>query len=123
MRYREMNESEPPMTRRKHREDLKSEIVMLSGNSTASTHVLAVRGPALRWHEPVLGERMERENLRSQCQEKRTSLTRMSLKVSKWGQEADWFVVAMKATKAAGAKEPGHFVTRENQPKGRSSCG
>lgn len=99
------------MTRRKHQNDLKTEQVESSRISIAVTHVLAIRGPALRWHEFTTGWHTERENLHSQCQGKRANGTHVSSKVPMCEKETDLPVVAVKVLKSTGAKGQGHSAT------------
>ena len=50
---RKLNESEPLMTCRKHRNEVKTASSRWRGKSTDGTCLRSVRPPALRWQEPV----------------------------------------------------------------------
>lgn len=115
-----MNESEPPMTRRKHIDNIKTKHVLRLGINSEGAYVLTEWCSALRWHEFIAGFYMERGNLRLQCQRKILSCPTVRKKVRMCHQGADLFVVVKNFMKIKGAKKQNYPVTLNSQPKGRS---
>lgn len=120
MHFRKMNESKPLMTRRKHKDNIKTSHVIWVGINSEITYLSAEWCSALRWHDSKIGFYMERGNLRLQCQRKIPSCITVRKKVQMCNQEADLFVVVKNSMKIEGAKKQNYSVTLTSQLKWRN---
>jgi hypothetical protein len=99
-----MNESEPLMTCRKRRDEVKTGESRCSRISPGRTCLLPGRPPALRWHEPDSGSCVERGNLSLRCQGRNSSGSPIRVRVPMRSTGAEQPVVVMKSRNGDGVK-------------------
>ena len=112
VRTRETNKSEPLMTCRKQKGDVKTGGIHCPGTSSAGTCLLAERHPAWRRREPGSGSLAQRGNLSFRCEGRNPSGGPTRMRVPMRNTGTDRLVVAMKdgnAFFAKGADYPARF--------------